>query len=166
MKSTWCRLALATVLVMLVSPGAREISAQQVELDCSDPANVGIFLPHPSSCQKYLNCWAGLLVEGSCPLGLFFDLERQVCESEARVRCAETVKDPAVKDRTSDAQDQVLVGDPLSGPNPEPIHPEIWDDSFMSYEFGRPAPPDIYADRDHERLGDGMAADDRVIIGA
>uniref|UniRef100_A0A182WDT3 Chitin-binding type-2 domain-containing protein n=1 Tax=Anopheles minimus TaxID=112268 RepID=A0A182WDT3_9DIPT len=68
--------------------------AQFQDLDCSDPNTVGIFLPHPTDCQKYLNCWQGLLIEGSCPLGLYFDLERQVCESEARVRCTMNVVDP------------------------------------------------------------------------
>ncbi|XP_050090303.1 peritrophin-1-like [Anopheles aquasalis] len=65
------------------------IAQQLPELDCTNPDNTGIFLPHPESCQKYLLCWQGGLIEGSCPLGLYFDLERQVCESEARVRCAQ-----------------------------------------------------------------------------
>uniref|UniRef100_A0A182KHI9 Chitin-binding type-2 domain-containing protein n=1 Tax=Anopheles christyi TaxID=43041 RepID=A0A182KHI9_9DIPT len=69
------------------------VQAQQ-ELDCNDPNNVGIFLTHPTDCRKYLNCWQGLLIEGSCPLGLFFDLERQVCEAEARVRCAMNDNEP------------------------------------------------------------------------
>uniref|UniRef100_A0A182YAT1 Uncharacterized protein n=1 Tax=Anopheles stephensi TaxID=30069 RepID=A0A182YAT1_ANOST len=64
-----------------------------LDLDCSNPSSVGIFLPHPTDCQKYLNCWQGLLIEGSCPLGLYFDLERQVCEAEARVRCTMSALD-------------------------------------------------------------------------
>ncbi|KFB51208.1 AGAP011063-PA-like protein [Anopheles sinensis] len=100
MRSTRFRFTLATALVLLVAIGSwsdrQGVTAQLSELDCSDPRNVGIFLPHPSSCQKYLNCWGGLLVEGTCPLGLFFDLERQVCESEARVRCAEPGKEPTL----------------------------------------------------------------------
>uniref|UniRef100_A0A182N3U2 Chitin-binding type-2 domain-containing protein n=1 Tax=Anopheles dirus TaxID=7168 RepID=A0A182N3U2_9DIPT len=92
MKSTRLQ-PFAGALVLLAV--ASLITAQFQELDCSDPNNVGIFMPHPTSCQKYLNCWQGLLIEGSCPLGLYFDLERQVCESEARVRCTMTALDPA-----------------------------------------------------------------------
>uniref|UniRef100_A0A182RSB3 Chitin-binding type-2 domain-containing protein n=1 Tax=Anopheles funestus TaxID=62324 RepID=A0A182RSB3_ANOFN len=84
---------IARVLVLLFASCTLVIGQFQ-DLDCSDPNSSGIFLPHPTDCQKYLNCWQGLLIEGSCPLGLYFDLERQVCESEARVRCTMNVFDP------------------------------------------------------------------------
>uniref|UniRef100_A0A182PVA8 Chitin-binding type-2 domain-containing protein n=1 Tax=Anopheles epiroticus TaxID=199890 RepID=A0A182PVA8_9DIPT len=85
MKLLLKRLQVIACLVLLVAT-VQSVCAQQ-ELDCNDPNSVGIFLPHPTDCRKYLNCWQGQLIEGSCPLGLYFDLERQVCEAEARVRC-------------------------------------------------------------------------------
>ncbi|XP_053668109.1 kielin/chordin-like protein [Anopheles marshallii] len=52
--------ACVLVLMLFASP---LVVAQFQDLDCSDPNSSGIFLPHPTDCQKYLNCWQGLLIE-------------------------------------------------------------------------------------------------------
>ncbi|EDS31047.1 conserved hypothetical protein [Culex quinquefasciatus] len=56
------------------------------EIDCSQ-TNAVVFYPHPTSCQGYLTCFLGQVIEGQCSFGLYFDLERQICEAQSRVRC-------------------------------------------------------------------------------
>ncbi|EAT37731.1 AAEL010307-PA [Aedes aegypti] len=76
------------VIVLIFLLVRVNISQVQVEnINCANGANEGVFFPHPESCQSYLTCFLGQLIEGQCGYGLFFDLERQICEAESRVRC-------------------------------------------------------------------------------
>lgn len=75
-----------------------DASAVQIEgIDCSNEKNQAAFYPHPTSCRGYLTCFLGQLIEGQCSFGLYFDLERQICEAESRVRCVMPVPKQGVE---------------------------------------------------------------------
>uniref|UniRef100_A0A1W7R8S7 Putative chitin binding peritrophin-a domain protein n=1 Tax=Aedes albopictus TaxID=7160 RepID=A0A1W7R8S7_AEDAL len=78
-------LRLFALLILLVRVNSS--LALMEDIDCANGANEGVFFPHPESCQRYLTCFLGQLIAGECGYGLFFDLERQICEAESRVRC-------------------------------------------------------------------------------
>ena len=53
---------------------------------CDDYEDMDAF-PHPDSCQEYLICWGGLLLEQICPEGTLFDPIDAVCDPADQVTC-------------------------------------------------------------------------------
>lgn len=75
------------ILLILALAGVNSSPVMMEDINCANSGNEVVFYPHPWSCQSYLTCYFGQLIEGQCGYGLYFDLERQICEAQARVRC-------------------------------------------------------------------------------
>ncbi|XP_055623084.1 spore coat protein SP65-like [Toxorhynchites rutilus septentrionalis] len=62
------------------------------DIRCSDGfvAQHGIVFPLPGSCQKFLACVAGHIVELNCPEEYYFDIETLVCKRAEEIECVES----------------------------------------------------------------------------
>lgn len=53
----------------------------------NDPNSRALHLPHPNDCTKFCNCEWGNGEEASCPEGLHFNAELQICDWPANANC-------------------------------------------------------------------------------
>lgn len=49
--------------------------------------NDGLYEPHPTDCSRFLKCNNGVLIEGQCNFGLWWNVEKRACDHRQNVHC-------------------------------------------------------------------------------
>jgi hypothetical protein len=77
------------------------ISAEKNPVTCPESHDYQTFVPSPVDCTKFYMCVHSEPVEMSCPHGLWFDSESNVCEYPENAKCGAECQDPWVRPGSS-----------------------------------------------------------------
>ncbi|CAD7080519.1 unnamed protein product [Hermetia illucens] len=99
------------------------------DVDCPLDTENMLYIPHPESCDKFLQCFNGRLFLQSCPEGLHWDNNSKTCNWPEQAQCPLAEGDPN--------EDEVKC-DPDANPNETTFVPHPSDCSkFYMCQFGR-----------------------------